>query len=277
MELLIEKFEVAQAVNFNFEALKADIAETMQKYDNVVYTEDQLPVAKKDLAQMRKFITALDDARKDVKNQLLTPYKEFEAKLNEVKALVEKPIGLIDKQVKDYEQQRKDEKVQLIKDTYEKIELAKPDFDILAQIWNPKWLNSTYKLPNIEDEIRHALVNYANGLRTIEKLTEFRTEAELEYNRTLDIGAALNKQLELKELAQKKAEAAERAKIEAQKAAQEKQPEPEPIPEPEQATMPEPEPRSWIGFEAFVTYSEALELKEFFTTRNITFRKPGGR
>lgn len=271
MELMIKEFTVTPSVEFNVEQLKTEIADTLYEYEDKVYGEEEMQDAKKDLAKLRKFYNVLDDARKDVKNQLLAPYKDFEAKLNEVKALVEKPIGLIDTQVKNYEAQVKETKATEIKTIYERIEFKKPEFDLLSKIWNPKWLNVTYKLANIEDEIRHALVEYNKDIEIVRNLGEYSAEAELEYIKTLDVSAAVKRAQELRNLSELK------AKNETARTFP-KHSQAETVPA-EPATVENEVPkRQWIGFEALLSSAEAVKLKAFFDTNKIEFRKPvGGR
>ena len=38
-------------------------------------------------------------------------------------------------------------------------------------------------------------------------------------------------------------------------------------------SCPKAEPRRWIGFSANLTFAQALELRDFFETRGIEFRK----
>lgn len=260
MELKIENYEVAPSIDFNFEQLKTEVATKMADYSGLVYNDTQVGEAKKDIAGLRKFVTALDDARKDVKNRLLEPYKEFELKINEVKALVEEPIELIDSQLKTFEENRKTDKQKEIEAVYEKIEFKKPEFDFLSAVFNQKWLNATYSISTIENELREAILKYNDGLTTISKLAEFQYETLMEYQRTLDLGKALEKNMLLKEEAQKKAE------YEAKKS------------EPKADFMNKPEvveeTAEWIGFEALLTPSDAHKLAEFLKANKIKYRKP---
>ena len=45
---------------------------------NLVYTADQIKDAKKDRAKLNKFVTALEDKRKEIKKQVMQPYTAFE-------------------------------------------------------------------------------------------------------------------------------------------------------------------------------------------------------
>lgn len=243
MELKISEFKVPEKIDVNFEELKAEVAVKMADYKDLVYTDEEVPKAKKDLATMRKFVKALDDERKNVKAELLKPYAEFESKLNEVKALVEEPICLIDKQVKNYEDAKKMAKSQAIADYYNGLE-NKPPVNILNVIANPKWENASYSMAQIQKEIDKACETYFSGITALERLSTFKYECIAEFNKTLDLSKALMKQAELIEIAELKRKAIE----------------------------DDPSPRSWVGFEALMNNSEIKLLKEFFEVNEIEIR-----
>lgn len=263
MELKIDEFAVAEKVGFNFEELKGEVAAAMTNYAGLVYTDKELLEAKKDLAKLRKFKTALDDARKNVKNELLKPYKEFEAKLNEIKELVDEPIGLIDTQVKNYEEEKKNAKIAEIKNYFES-ECESPFDGFLDAIFNPKWLNATYSMASIKSEITEAITKYNNGLVSIRKLTEFQFEAEMEYRRTLDLAKALEKQFELKELAEER----HKANVEWRENLKKE------IKADEAKKAEEAKTATWVGFEALLTPRQAERLVSFFNEYEIKYRKP---
>ena len=51
---------------FNYEELKSELAEKLEKYNRMVVTEDGLAAAKKDRAALNKLLKALDDKRIEV-------------------------------------------------------------------------------------------------------------------------------------------------------------------------------------------------------------------
>ena len=99
-----------KSIDWNYEEIKAEIAERMEYYSSLVYTEEQIKAAKTDRATLRKFIDALEARRKEIKAQCLEPYNAFEKQIKEVIALVNTPVALIDGQVKNFEDQKKAEK-----------------------------------------------------------------------------------------------------------------------------------------------------------------------
>ncbi|MDO5016558.1 MAG: DUF1351 domain-containing protein [Eubacteriales bacterium] len=111
LEIISPKDLEMEPIKFNFDDLKAAIANTAEIYKGMEYTEETMQVAKKDLATLRKFRGAIEDKRKEVKKMCLAPYEDFEAKIKELTGLIDEPINLIDGQVKEYDQARVDAKV----------------------------------------------------------------------------------------------------------------------------------------------------------------------
>ena len=113
MEIIIKsptEGQYIQNIDFNFEELKKAISESVSKYDNLIYSDEQIKIAKTDRANLNKFIDVLDSKRKEIKNKCLAPYTEFEAKIKELQELVKTPVGKIDTQIKNYEDGKKDRK-----------------------------------------------------------------------------------------------------------------------------------------------------------------------
>ena len=78
-------------IDFNFEALKLGLSQSLAKYDGLVVTEDDIKGAKDDRAKLNKLREALEAKRKEVKRECMAPYNDFEAKVKELVALVDKP------------------------------------------------------------------------------------------------------------------------------------------------------------------------------------------
>lgn len=272
MELRINDYQVPESIEFNFDELKNEVAERVAFYKDLVYTDAQMKEAKADRARLRKVIDAIDAQRKKVKSDLLQPYTELETKLNEIKALIQEPIDMIDNQVKAYEELQKQTKTESIRQGW--INKGGPvDINL---IWNPKWLNTTYSMKKIGEEMDAAIENYNNGMTTLEQLTEYQFEAIEVFKATLDLGAAMVRANELKEQAKRKAEyeAQKAAEAEYQNCPQTCEP---PIKQPEVShetvTWPDETKRTWIKFEAYMSVEEALALRDFFLANNIDFRK----
>lgn len=202
MELRIEEFPIANRIDFNFDEIKNEVAEKMNYYASVTYSEEQLAEAKADRAMLNKFIRRLDERRKELKDEILQPYKEFELRLNEIKALVEEPKNLIDTQIKEFEDKDKEEKRERIKAIFAE-EVGDREIDWFV-LFNPKWLNKTYSEDSIRDEIQAVVCHYDINIPILEQLPDFSAEAIERYKATLDFSKAMGYALELKAESEKR-------------------------------------------------------------------------
>lgn len=292
MELKITAYEMPKAIDFNFEELKAEIKEKADLYKNMVYTDETIKEAKTDKAKLSKFITALEDKRKEVKKQCLQPYEEFEKQVKELVAIVNEPVKLIDAQVKDFEDRQKAEKEVKIQAIWEK-EVQEANAEIsLDKIFNDRWLNVTFTLKKVQEEIKARIEHFNADLASLDKLPEFSFEAVEVYKQTLDINRAIAEGQRLADIQKRKqeAEAAKTADVTEEEIAQSRQEYIDaasangvhPMMQPEAKAentpaQPAAEPQteaaaSWIRFEACMTVDQAMKLKQFFEVEEISFR-----
>lgn len=251
MELRVKPVTLPEAIEFNFAELKQEITEKTEVYVGMVYTEDQIKNAKKDVAMLRKFTKALSDERIRVKKEILKPYEDFEEKVKELSGIVDKAIANIDSQIKIFDQIKQDEKKMHIEEMM--ANMLFPEFVTLEQVWNPKWLNATCSMNAIEAELLEKKNEIIRNCQTLATLPNYSHEALHFYQKTLDMAEALNKVREYAELEASKKE-------------------PEEKEEPVLATPAQNEEGKWIAFEACLTSESALKLKTFFETNNISFR-----
>lgn len=274
MELRIKQPSFPEVIEFNFDELKQEIGNKVEKYKRLVYTDEQIKEAKKDVAALRKFTKALSDERIKVKKQCLQPYEEFENKINELSAIVNEPITLIDKQIKEVEEKQKQDKQDKIIEIWKNTD--KPDWLSLAMIEESKWLNSSFSLKQVQSCIDAKVEEVKESLATLSNLTEFAFEARQVYKSSLDLGKAVNEANRLSEMA--KAKAAHEAEL-AKRRADEEQNAKEKAVVAERAVIAEEAavskitpPKTWVKFQAFMTTEDAYALKEFFNSRNIEYK-----
>lgn len=282
MELKMQEVQFPKVIEFNFEELKQEITNKAELYKNMVYTDDAIKEAKADKATLNKFIKVLEDKRKDVKKECLQPYEEFEKQIKELVAIVDEPVKLIDQQVKEFEDKKKADKLEKIKEFWEST--THPDWLTCKAIFDQKWLNATTSMKKIHEAITERLEQVALDLNTLESLPEFAFEAVETYKATLDVNRAIAEGQRLADIQKRKAEAeaAKAAEEEINAAEAEKQQPAQPDPQPEAKVentpaQPAAEPQteaaaSWIRFEACMTVEQAMKLKQFFEVEGISFR-----
>ena len=214
------------AITTNLDSLKKELSEIAAKYAGVVVTENTVPLAKKDLAELRKVVKEIEDRRKSVKKEWNKPYADFEAEVKEALEIINKPIGLIDSQIKDFETQRKAEKEQHVRDLYAENIQGYEEYLPFASIFDEKWLNVSTKDQDIIFDINGKVTQIKADMDAIQALnSEFEDEVIKAYKVSGNqLSAAIQRNTQLisaKQLAEKKAEEEAQAKIEAERRARE--------------------------------------------------------
>lgn len=270
MELKIDEIQVPEKISFNFEELKADLLAKCSEYEMMVYTDDQIKTAKSDRATLNRLKKSLNDERIRREKEYLKPFEDFKSKINEIIAIIDKPVGIIDKQVKAYEEEQKVKKTEEIQKIFDAV-VYKPEWLLLKAIWNERWLNATFTLGNVEDEIETRITQINKDVSTLANLPDFGFEATEVYKTTLDVNKALNEGARLAEIQKKKAEA-EQAKKDAQ------EPKPEPPKEnfmnpPIEDNKPEEDGKVWVNFSAYLDMVTATKLSEFCKENKIIIKR----
>ena len=286
MELKINEVAIPEAIQFNYEELKQELTEKVSVYETMVYTDDQIKLAKSDKANLNKLKKALNDERIRREREYMQPFNEFKSKINEIISIIDKPVAVIDKQVKAYDEKKRQDKMEAIKKLYEESE--HPEWLELEQIFNERWLLAGTSMRQIQDSMEGWFNEIKQSLDTLSNLTDFAFEATEVYKSTLDINKAVNEGKRLLEIQKRKEEqerlkkeAEERAKAEADAKKQaemmaEKTGEAvfDNAPDIKAQELAEIEAPAgqWISFSACLTVPQAMELKEFFESRNIEFK-----
>lgn len=295
MELKVNEVIIPERIDFNFEELKTELSEQVEKYRNLVYTDDQVKECKADKASLNRLKKALNDERIRRKKEYLKPFEEFEGKVNEIIKIIDEPLQLIDKQVKEFEEKKKADKRIEIGAFWETTE--HPEWMTLARIFDERWLNATYTMKQIQADI-NGWINRINAeIETLQQLEDFSFEAIETYKRSLDLNQAIAEGKRLSDIQKRKEEEARRKAelLEAQKKMEEetrweemqktgselaegfseglKEETEEIDAKAEKAEETAQSASMWINFSALLTVDQALKLKEFFNENNIQFKK----
>lgn len=273
-------------IKWNNEELKAAIAEKMEEYKGLVFTEETISEGKKDRANLNKLRGAIDDERKRVKKLCMEPCNRFEKEVKEVLALVDEQISAIDVQIKEVEQIKREEKRKAVQELFESIGFQK--FVTLEMIWDEKWLNASVTLSKVENQMKETMYRIGEEVGTISRLPEFSFEAMEVYKKTLDLTQAIKKGQELADIQKRKEEALARQKAEeerrkAEEAAAGKESEnPEDVADTQDApkeaeendyTRVVSEPVMRIDFRVWGTKEQILALRDYMKQNNLKFGK----
>ena len=260
MELKINDFQSPVPITFNYEELKTAVQAKADEYASVVYTEDKVKDAKKDRAELNKLKDALNGERIRLQMEYMKPFEDYKSKTDELIGILNQPIGLIDKQIKEFDEQQKKEKQKEIELHFRTME--KPGFLQLESLWNPKWLNKTYEIGKIRSELQEQIEKIQSDLATLAELPEFGFEATEEYKRSLDMTKALNEGKRLAEIQKRKEE-------QEKKKAEKVEPTPQP---PAEDFMNPPETEVYpVAFLAYMTQKQSEELAKWFMKNNIKY------
>lgn len=193
-------------IDWNYEELKTEIQKKANDYMNLVYTADQIKDAKKDRAKLNKFVTALEDKRKEIKKQVMQPYTAFEKQEKELIGIVNQAVANIDTQIKGYEEAVRQEKLEKVKEIYQKT-IGDLDRTVpFEKIYKDSWLNVSTTLKSITAEITEIRDKVDSDLKVINADTSpYVFEMKEEYLKAFDLTAAMMKKQKLEETAKKKA------------------------------------------------------------------------
>lgn len=167
MELKVEEIKSLAPVKFNYEDIKKWVTEKSSEYKSIVYTPETITLAKQDRATLNKVSEAINNEKKRIKNELLKPYVDFENKCKELMAIVDDASKTIDKQVKEFEEKEQNAKKEQIKAVFDAYIGDYKDLILFDLIFNPRWLNKTYTMKKIEEEINHLVVKTSDDMKVL--------------------------------------------------------------------------------------------------------------
>lgn len=278
MQLEVKPYEQIKPIEFNYEELKTQLLTKLDTYKHLQYTSDQIQAAKTDRAALNSLKKALNDERIRREKEFLEPFNQFKAQIKELCDLIDEPVKLIDAQVKEYEEMEKREKREACQKIFYGTE-GLPDWLKYEQVENVKWYNKTTSIRTVAEEIK-AKINHINvDIQMLSALPDFSFEAIEVYKETLDSGKALVEGNRLADI-QKRKEEEQKRKEETERLAKEveertKTPD---IPfmdgEVREIIPDEPkaeETRVWLSFRAYLSKSDALELKAFLNAMGIQY------
>lgn len=269
LELNLEPIQAPSEIKFNYEELKAQLENMTAEYKGLVFTESQLPEAKKDRAALNRMKKALNDARIQTQREYMAPFDEFKGRIDDLIRLVNEPVKEIDAQIKGFEEAAKEEKKEEIRKLF--TETGFQGFVTLEMIWNEKWLNKSYSLKQIGEEMAQLVNKIGTEVYTIHSLEAFSFEAMEVYKETLDLSRAIAEGQRLADIQKRKEEEAARRAEEARR--EEAQTVAAEAPE---ETEPEPrtpiQPDHWQEKSVTIRITARYEQKDFL---NDFFRRLG--
>lgn len=187
-------FQKEGSITCDFAGLQTKIEAYLAPYEAKEFTEDDLPIAKKDLADIRKSRKEFDQARKDAKAQWMKPFDAFDAKCMDMLDIYDRTIVKIDGKVDEFTSKRKEEKKNRTQDIFGEMVVEPEILEFLpfSKVYNEKWTNATYTEKQIKDDIMEAKQNVKLGLQTIKAMeSDIEDKALQVFKETLSLPEAI--------------------------------------------------------------------------------------
>lgn len=164
----------------NFEEIKESLKVEMAVYETKQFAEEDKQKAKGDLADLRKLKKAVNDRKVEVKKEYMKPYEAFESKVKELIGVIDKPIALIDGQVKEFEEKRVMQKKEEINKLYDElVEEELWNYIPLEKIYGEKWTNASTSMKCIREEINLKAMQTRQDITTIKAMKSEKEEQAL--------------------------------------------------------------------------------------------------
>lgn len=227
----------------NMDALEAHVKKVVADYEGATYdltSAQAIKEAKHDRSYLNGIKKEIDERRKAVKREYNKPLDAFERRCKQITAIIDESTDAIKAQLDEAEQVRKDALYSRLQQHYEEFAGLLVPVVPYERLHEAQWLNKTFGEIKAQQALEAKVSDVARDWETLKAQQETMphyADAEREFFRTLDLGAALN--------AARLADEEDRRIAELKAAiAPEPEPEPEPMPEPEPEPVaaPEPEP-----------------------------------
>lgn len=227
----------------NMDALEAHVKKVVADYEGATYdltSAQAIKEAKHDRSYLNGIKKEIDERRKAVKREYNKPLDAFERRCKQITAIIDESTDAIKAQLDEAEQTRKDALYSRLQQHYEEFAGLLAPVVPYERLHEPQWLNKTFGEIKAQQALEAKVSDVARDWETLKAQQEAMphyADAEREFFRTLDLGAALNAARLADEEDQRIAEL--KAAM-----APEHEPEPMPEPEPEPIEIPAPVPMS---------------------------------
>lgn len=181
------------SISWNFEQMKGYLNSTLEEYRTAVFTDASIPVAKKVVASLRKDQKEFKSRITEVKKEYMKPFDEFKSKAEELVSLYDEPINVINDQISDFEERRKEQKRGRIRSLYEEnVSVDMEAYIPLSKIYNPKWENATFTEKEIVKEMTAINISTEQSVATIQGMHSDAVPRALEmYRQDLSLANAI--------------------------------------------------------------------------------------
>ena len=170
MDLLVAQVNKKGMIESNLKDVEKQLNEKLAVYQGIIVTEDTITQSKKDVAEIRKIRTSIDDARKDLKKEWMKPFEQFEAECKKLIELCDKPIDEINNQVKAFDEKRIAEKQAHLHELYEENIGDLKGLIPYEAVAKKQWNNATYSDKDILYDISEVKTRVRSALDAVHAL-----------------------------------------------------------------------------------------------------------
>lgn len=256
----------------NYEPLKAMALEQVSAYKSLIVEEDGIASAKTDCAKLRKAAKNASDLRISIKKEHEAKISKTLEQLKELTDIFNDAASSIDKQVKEFDEKRKEEKCSAIGKIYTDNIQDMEQFLPLQKIWNEKWMNKGYGLDAITKEIKAQVAAVEDGIKTIQLLgTKYESQMISAFLEAYNMNDALKKKAELEQI---DAEMERRRKAQEEEQQNEEQVREQEEPQKqEEVPQAEIEPTFRLAFEVYGNKEELTALCDFIRDNGYRYKR----
>lgn len=252
MEVAVTNYKPEVEVHItNFDEVKNEIVEISNKYKDIVVTDENEKDAKDIRAKLNKLKKAIDDRRKEKEKELKAVYEPLKREADELISI----IDIAEKNIANQINSKKELKAnEILKYWESKKSKYKDDIDY-DKFFNESWLNKTYDMKKVQQDIDHIFTKVEQDINCIEfSLTDKEIINTIKYIYFSNI---------------EKPTALTIAMEEAKKITEKKEQEVKEIEVNETITKVVDEPRNYVSFKICANRTELLKIKEYINSLGI--------
>lgn len=195
-EPVIELPEIPE-VTHNLDVVKQYAQDLKDFWQPVVFTSEQVDKAKEVKASINKLVKKVGDLRKETVKEYKKPIDDFEKTAKETEAILKEASEVLNNKINVFVEQEQEEKreniLRLINGILDDSKTGITDDEI---VYDPRWLNKTYKMSQIEEDVKNQINNILTVKET-KKLAKENLRLKLEQ---LDPGHLLTHEVYLTKL-----------------------------------------------------------------------------
>ena len=147
-------------VAHNLDVVRQYAQDLKDFWQPVVFTSEQVDKAKEVKASINKLVKKVGDLRKETVKEYKKPIDDFEKTAKETEAILKEASEVLNNKINVFVEQEQEEKreniLRLINGILDDSETGITDDEI---VYDPRWLNKTYKMSQIEEDVKNQINN----------------------------------------------------------------------------------------------------------------------